>query len=119
MLCSECHFDNETGSLTGHRLPDLPAEFGVAFSPNLTQDTETEVKAIYNKYGCVTCHTETGIGAGDVTKAKINFPADSLLQAWIRNPASFKPLTKMPSFQGIIKDEEYAPIMAYVRELTK
>ncbi|MDQ2999742.1 MAG: cytochrome c, partial [Fibrobacterota bacterium] len=79
----------------------------------------TEGKAIYNKYGCVACHTETGIGAGDVTKAKINFPADSLLQAWIRNPASFKPLTKMPSFQGIIKDEEYAPLITYVRELGK
>jgi mono/diheme cytochrome c family protein len=79
----------------------------------------TEGKAIYNKYGCVACHTETGIGAGDVTKAKVNFPADSLLQAWIRNPASFRPLTKMPSFQGIIKDEEYAPLIAYVRALGK
>lgn len=79
----------------------------------------TEGKAVYLKYGCVACHTEMGIGAGDVTKAKVNFPNDSLLQAWIRNPASFRPLTKMPSFQGIIKDEEYAPLIAYVRELGK
>jgi cytochrome c2 len=54
---------------------------------------------------------------GDLTLAKRDFPADSSLRAWIKNPASFKPLTKMPSFQGIIKEEEFAPLMAYVREL--
>ena len=77
----------------------------------------TDGKAIYHKYGCVACHTETGVGVGDLTLAKRDFPVDSSLQAWIRNPSSFKPLTKMPSFQGIIKDEEFAPLIAYVREL--
>ena len=77
----------------------------------------TDGKAVYMKYGCVACHTETGVGVGDLTLAKRDFPTDSLLQAWIRNPASFRPLTKMPSFIGIIKEEEYTPLMAYVREL--
>lgn len=77
----------------------------------------TEGKAIYNKYGCTSCHGETGEGLGDLTLAKRDFPADSSLRSWIRNPPSFKPLTKMPSFQGIIKDEEFAPLIAYVREL--
>ena len=77
----------------------------------------TDGKAIFHKYGCVACHTETGVGLGDVTLAKKDFPADSSLQAWIRNPQSFRPLTKMPSFQGVIKDEEYAPLIAFVREL--
>lgn len=74
-------------------------------------------KAIFHKYGCVACHGESGVGAGDVTLAKTDFPADSSLQAWIKNPSSFKPLTKMPSFQGVIKEEEFAPLIAYVREL--
>ncbi len=77
----------------------------------------TEGKAIYNKYGCTACHGETGMGLGDVTLAKRDFPADSSLRLWIQNPPSFRPLTKMPSFQGIIKDEEFAPLIAYVREL--
>ncbi|MBW8887509.1 MAG: c-type cytochrome [Fibrobacteres bacterium] len=77
----------------------------------------TEGKAIYNKYGCIACHGETGVGVGDLTLAKRDFPADSSLRSWIRNPPSFKPLTKMPSFQGLIKDEEFAPLIAYVREL--
>ncbi len=74
-------------------------------------------KAIFHKYGCVACHGESGVGAGDVTLAKTDFPADSSLQAWIKNPSSFRPLTKMPSFQGVIKEEEFAPLIAYVREL--
>lgn len=76
-----------------------------------------EGKAIYMKYGCVACHGETGAGLGDLTLAKRDFPADSSLRAWIENPPSFKPLTKMPSFRGIIKEEEFAPLMAYVRGL--
>jgi mono/diheme cytochrome c family protein len=74
-------------------------------------------KAIYMKYGCVGCHGETGVGVGDLTLAKRDLPTDSLLRAWIGNPPSFKPLTKMPPFEGIIKEEEYAPLMAYVRRL--
>jgi cytochrome c2 len=65
----------------------------------------------------VACHGESGVGAGDVTLAKVDFPADSSLQAWIKNPSSFKPLTKMPAFQGVIKEEEFAPLISYVREL--
>ncbi len=87
--------------------------------PDLTGAALSDGKAIYHKYGCVACHTETGVGIGDLTLAKRDFPADSSLQAWIKNPSSFKPMTKMPSFQGIIKDEEFAPLMAYVRELGK
>jgi cytochrome c1 len=79
----------------------------------------TDGKALFAKYGCVVCHANNGVGIGDVTKAKVDFPADSSLQAWIRNPSAFRPLTKMPSFQGVIREEEYAPLIAYVRELGK
>jgi mono/diheme cytochrome c family protein len=76
-------------------------------------------KAIYGKYGCAACHGETGVGIGDLTLAAKNLPTDSLLHAWIRNPAAFRPLTKMPAYEGVLKEEEYAPLMAYVRELGK
>jgi len=76
-------------------------------------------EAIYKKYGCIGCHGKTGVGVGDLTLAKNNLPTDSLLKAWIMNPPSMKPLTKMPPFQGVIKEEEFAPLMAYVRQLGK
>lgn len=100
-------------------LKTLPAiDHAVARNfPDLGGGALADGAAIYRKYGCVACHGETGVGVGDLTLAKRNLPTDSLLQAWIRNPPSFKPLTKMPPFEGIIKEEEYAPLMAYVRQL--
>ncbi len=78
----------------------------------------TDGKTLYHKYGCIACHGETGVGIGDLTKSKVDFPADSSLKAWIQNPASIKPLTKMPSFKDVIQEQDYIPLMAYVRELS-
>ncbi|MDZ4745551.1 MAG: c-type cytochrome [bacterium] len=37
MLCNQCHFDPATKKLSGNELKELPAEFGTAFSKNITQ----------------------------------------------------------------------------------
>ncbi len=99
-------------------IPPIHYEVARNFDP-LTGPALSDGKAIFAKYGCIVCHANQGVGIGDVTKAKLDFPADSSLQAWIRNPSAFRPLTKMPAFQGVIKEEEYAPLMAYVRRLGK
>ena len=36
MLCAGCHMDSATGGLTGKRMPDLPTQFGEAWSRNIT-----------------------------------------------------------------------------------
>jgi len=36
--CADCHLNKQTGALTGHRLTDVPAEFGNLYSANITQD---------------------------------------------------------------------------------
>jgi mono/diheme cytochrome c family protein len=36
-LCAECHRNPETKELTGRRLMDLPEQFGVAYSKNITR----------------------------------------------------------------------------------
>jgi len=40
MLCVHCHTDPITRNLTGSKLLDLPEEFGIAYSKNITQDRE-------------------------------------------------------------------------------
>lgn len=40
LLCNECHRDNSTGRLTGRTMPDLPKEFGLYASLNITHDRE-------------------------------------------------------------------------------
>jgi mono/diheme cytochrome c family protein len=39
-LCYECHNDQATGRMSGRMMIDLPQEFGLAYSRNITQDKE-------------------------------------------------------------------------------
>ena len=43
LLCAGCHLDNETGTLAGKPMEDLPAQFGWAHSANITRDPETGI----------------------------------------------------------------------------
>jgi mono/diheme cytochrome c family protein len=72
---------------------------------------------IYYKYGCNSCHGENGVGIGDLRGAHKKYATDDALKAWIRNAPSFKPDTKMPTWDGVIADNEYAPLLQYVRKL--
>jgi mono/diheme cytochrome c family protein len=72
---------------------------------------------IYYKYGCNSCHGEHGVGVGDLRGAHKKYATDAALEKWIRNAPSFKPDTKMPTWEGVIGDAEYAPLMEYVRKL--
>jgi mono/diheme cytochrome c family protein len=74
-------------------------------------------KALYLKYACFSCHGDKGVGIGDLRKAKVDFPDDAQLHAWIRNAPSIKPGVIMPKFDGVIAEADYAPLMKYVREL--
>src|SRR3954468_21452175 len=52
MLCRNCHFNEQTGKLTGRELKEAPA-FGKLYSKNITQDAEmgigkwTDAQIIY------------------------------------------------------------------------
>ena len=76
-----------------------------------------EGKTLYYHYGCNSCHGDSGSGVGDLRRADQDYPTDPQLEAFIRHAPSFKPGTKMPAWNGIIGDSEYAPLMAYIREL--
>ncbi len=77
----------------------------------------SEGKKLYYKYGCPACHGDHGVGIGDLRKAAVHYPTDAQLVAWIRNPSSFKPGTKMPTWDGVIAEGDYPALIAYVKEL--
>ena len=79
--------------------------------------TATDGQKIYYKYGCNSCHGENGVGIGDLRGAHKKYATDAALEKWIRNAPSFKPDTKMPTWEGVIADAEYAPLLQYVRKL--
>jgi len=74
-------------------------------------------KQLYYRYGCYGCHGDDGIGIADLRKASEHYPTDAALIAWIKNAPAIKPGTRMPKWEGIIKDEELPPLAAYVRKL--
>jgi len=71
----------------------------------------------YVQYGCAGCHGKDGVGSADLRLAGAHFPSDEQLIAWIKNPAAFKPGVKMPAWQGVIPEQDFAALAAYVREL--
>jgi mono/diheme cytochrome c family protein len=76
---------------------------------------------LYVSYGCVACHAKDGKGKGtaDLTVANTKYPNDADLRDWIDNAPTKKPGTRMPAWKGVIKDEDYDPLLAYVRTLSK
>jgi mono/diheme cytochrome c family protein len=74
-------------------------------------------RAAYYRYGCNSCHGDTGLGMFDLRRGARDFPTDEGLIAYIRHPEQFKPGVKMPPWDGVIAEEDYAPLAAYVRRL--
>src|SRR5262245_42323256 len=89
MLCAACHMDSATGGLTGKRMPDLPAQFGEAFSLNIT------------------AHPVKGIGSW--TNGEIAF----LLRTGIARDGRYTPpwMVKLPN----ASDEDLRDIIAFLR----
>ncbi len=88
-LCVECHYDENTGKLTGKFSADLPPEFGKIYSRNITQD---------NFYG---------IGKwsdGDIVR---------LLRTGVRPDGEYLP-AYMPKFP-LMADEDIYSVVAWLR----
>ena len=89
MLCVECHRDPKTQKLTGQLMRDVPPQFGVAYSLNITQDP---VK-----------------GVGAWTDGELAF----LLRTGIARDGRYTP-PWMPKFPRAT-DEEIASMIAFLR----
>jgi len=74
-------------------------------------------RAAYYRYGCNSCHGDTGLGTFDLRRNRVTLPTDEALIAYLRHPSQFKPDVKMPAWDGVIAEEDYAPLAAYVRTL--
>jgi mono/diheme cytochrome c family protein len=73
----------------------------------------------YYKHSCNSCHGDTGIGLYDLRKGPINYPSDAELIAYMRDPSRFKAGVKMPTWDGVIAEDEYQPLAEYVRSLAQ
>jgi len=74
-------------------------------------------RAAFYRYGCNGCHGDTGVGLYDLRKGATDFATDDELIAYIRHPELKKPGVKMPTWDGVIAEADYAPLAAYARQL--
>jgi len=95
------------------RRPSAPA------GPTRPDDTLATGGRLYAFYGCRSCHGPTGLGVADLRTAHRKYPDDASLKARIANPAAFQPGSRMPKFEGVVAERDYAPLLAYVRWLGK
>jgi cytochrome c2 len=72
-------------------------------------------KELYYRYACYGCHGDNGVGVADLRQANEHYPTDEALIAWIRNAPAIKPGTRMPPFEGLIKEDELGVLARYVR----
>lgn len=77
----------------------------------------TEGEKLYVKYACASCHGNNGIGICDLRKASEKYPTDEKLNEYIHDAGKFVPGTKMPTWAGVIAENEYAPLIAYIHSL--
>lgn len=82
-------------------------------------DTLATGGRLYAFYGCQSCHGTTGLGIADLRMASRKYPDDASLKARIGNPAAFQADSRMPRFEGVVAEQDYAPLLAYVRWLGK
>jgi mono/diheme cytochrome c family protein len=76
--------------------------------------------ALFEIYGCVSCHGTSGVGpVGDLRSANEHYPSDRDLRTWIDEAPSLKPGTRMPAWKGLIREEDYAPLLEHVRALAR
>ncbi len=74
---------------------------------------------LYLRYGCQYCHGKQGIGLGDMRRGGLTFTTDQELTAYLKDPSQRDPLAIMPGWEGVIAEDEYPELCAYIRELGK
>jgi mono/diheme cytochrome c family protein len=89
MLCSSCHLNPETGRLSGKNMRDVPKEFGVINSQNITNDKT--------------------VGIGGWTDSELVY----LFRTGIKRDGQYAP-PYMPKF-ALMGDEDINAIVAFLR----
>jgi mono/diheme cytochrome c family protein len=98
-------------------LRSIPAIRNSLPSPAPPARAGQDGRQIYYAYGCNGCHGDSGRGQWDLRKGPARYPTDAELIAYIKHPERSRPGIAMPTWEGVIREEEYAPLAAYVRSL--
>jgi mono/diheme cytochrome c family protein len=76
-------------------------------------------KVLYERYGCVSCHGDDGVGIADLRKGAEHYPVREVLKAWIQDAPKIRPGTRMPGWREVIREQDYDPLIDHVLHLGK
>jgi mono/diheme cytochrome c family protein len=109
--------DDEIGAMWAYLRTVLPiaATWPSPFPEPM--DNADAGSTVFRKYGCHSCHGEDGAGTHDLRRGVANHPTDESLIAYIKHPERTKPGVAMPTWDGTIEEQEYAPLARFVRSL--
>jgi len=94
----------------------LPATLFISWQADKGKKVDKEQGAkLYAKYSCKSCHGDKGVGVGDLRKAGEKY-TDEQMVLYISNPKQFGNM-KMPAFAGIIPENDFKPLIGYVKLL--
>lgn len=79
--------------------------------------SEGQGKQVYYRYSCNACHGDKGLGLHDLRHAWKKYPSDAALIEYIKDPSAKVPGIKMPTWDGVIAENEYEPLVTYVQTL--
>jgi mono/diheme cytochrome c family protein len=109
--------DAEARSIYAYLRTVPPIKNAVARTPPTDHTGGDAGRAAFYRYGCNSCHGDSGVGLYDLRKGATDFPTDEEMIAYIRHPEVKKPGVKMPTWDGVIAEVDYPPLAAYVRQL--
>ena len=110
--------DEEADAIFAY-LQTVPAARNKVIPPETYTVSGDRGRQVYYGYGCNGCHGDTGKGQYDLRQGPAKYPTDDELIAWIKHPERVKPGIAMPTWDGVIKEEDYAPLATYVRSLAR
>jgi hypothetical protein len=73
----------------------------------ITPADSAQGRGLYTKYGRRSCYGDLGVGMGDLRHVSTQFLRDAELETWIPRPSRLRPGTKMPDFDGVVRDEDH------------
>ena len=96
---------------------NVAARAGTALPPARASASEGE--HLYVKYACASCHGTNGVGLCDLRAASKTYDTDEKLAAFIHDAGRFVPGTKMPTWDGVIPESDFAHLVAHVHLLER
>jgi len=116
LLDAKAGIDEEADAIFAF-LRTVPAISNRVKPPETYVVTGDRGKQVYYAYGCNGCHGDSGLGQYDLRKGPAKYPTDDELIAWIKHPERLRPGIAMPTWDGVIQEDEYPPLVAHVRSL--